>query len=192
MRQIGAEINAEIVPARAGCANFGSMASRSVNKVILVGRLGKDAETRFTPSGVSVSRFTLATSRRWKDKQTGDWKEETDWHTVVVWQQENLAQYLTKGKQIYVEGRLQTRSYEDKDGQKKYSTEVVADELILLGGKSEGGGDDGGWGEATQRGPVSMPRQAQGSPAANPAPAPAPATAEPEFGGGISDDDVPF
>ena len=189
MRQIGAEINAEIAPARSGCANFGSMASRSVNKVILVGNLGKDAETRFTPSGVAMSRFAIATSRRWKDTQTGDWKEETDWHNVVVWRQENLAQYLTKGKQIYVEGRLQTRSYEDKDGQKKYSTEVVADDVILLGGRGEGGGGGGeGWGEATQRGPVSMPRQAQGSPAASPAPS----KAEPEFGGGISDDDVPF
>ena len=189
MRQNGAEINAEIAPALARCANFGSMASRSVNKVILVGRLGKDAETRFTPSGVSMSRFSLATSWRSKDPQTGEWKEQTDWHNIVVWRQENLAQYLTKGKQIYVEGRLQTRSYEDKDGQKKYSTEVVADELILLGGKSEGSGGDENWGEATERGPVSMPRSAQGSPAA----APAPAKAEPEFGaGGISDDDVPF
>jgi single-strand DNA-binding protein len=162
------------------------MASRSVNKVILVGRLGKDAETRFTPSGVAMSRFTLATSWRSKDSQTGEWKEQTDWHSVVLWRQENLAQYLTKGKQIYVEGRLQTRSYEDKDGQKKYSTEVVADELILLGGKPEGGGGDEAWGEATQRGPVSMPRAAQAGPG------PAPAKAEPEFGGGISDDDVPF
>ncbi|MBL0161972.1 MAG: single-stranded DNA-binding protein [Bryobacterales bacterium] len=167
------------------------MASRSVNKVILVGNLGKDAETRFTTSGVAMSRFTVATSRRWKDTATGDWKEETDWHTVVVWRQENLAQYLTKGKQVYVEGRLQTRSYEDKDGQKKYSTEVVADDVILLGGRGEGGGGGGsdeGWGEASQRGPVSAPRSAQPRPAASPAPA----KAEPEFGGGISDDDVPF
>lgn len=192
MRQIGTEINAEIAPPWGGCANFGSMASRSVNKVILVGNLGKDAETRFTTSGVAMSRFTVATSRRWKDNQTGDWKEETDWHTVVVWRQENLAQYLTKGKQVYVEGRLQTRSYEDKDGQKKYSTEVVADDVILLGGRGEsgggGGGSEEGWGEASQRGPVSMPRPAQVRPAASPAPA----KAEPDFGGGISDDDVPF
>lgn len=173
-----------------GVLHFGNMASRSVNRVTLIGHLGKDAETRFTPSGVAMSRVTLATSRRWKDKQTGDWKEETDWHTVVIWRQENLAQFLTKGKQIYVEGRLQTRSYDDKDGQKKYSTEVVADEVILLGGKGDGpsGSSDESWGEATQRGPVSMPRAAQGSPAAGPAPA----KTEPELGGGISDDDVPF
>ncbi|MEK7753348.1 MAG: single-stranded DNA-binding protein, partial [Acidobacteriota bacterium] len=96
------------------------MASRSVNKVILLGNLGKDAETKFTTGGAAVTKFTLATSRRWKDQQTGEWKEETDWHNIVVWRQENVANYLTKGKQIYVEGRLQTRSYEDKEGQKKY------------------------------------------------------------------------
>jgi single-strand DNA-binding protein len=112
------------------------MASRSVNKVILVGHLGKDAEAKFTPSGVSVTRFSVATSRRWKDQASGEWKEETDWHNVTQWRAENLAQYLTKGKQVYVEGKLQTRSYE-KDGEKKYSTEVVADEVILLGGGGE-------------------------------------------------------
>lgn len=80
------------------------MASRSVNKVILVGHLGKDAETRFTPSGVACTNFTVATNRRWKDQQTGEWKEETDWHRIVLWRSENLANYLTKGKQVYVEG----------------------------------------------------------------------------------------
>jgi len=108
------------------------MASRSVNKVILLGHLGKDAETRFTPSGVARSTFTVATNRRWKDQQSGEWKEETDWHNVVLWRSENLANYLLKGKQVYVEGRLQTRSYDDKEGQKRYMTEVVADDLILL------------------------------------------------------------
>src|ERR1700752_1970763 len=80
------------------------MASRSVNKVILLGHLGKDAETKFTPSGVSVTKFSVATNRRWKDQQTGEWKEETDWSNVVLWRQENLANYLTKGKQVDVEG----------------------------------------------------------------------------------------
>ena len=89
------------------------MASRSVNKVILVGHLGRDAETKFTPAGVSVTSFSVATNRRWKDQQSGEWKEETDWANVVLWRQENLANYLTKGKQVYVEGRLQTRSYDD-------------------------------------------------------------------------------
>src|SRR5512146_6407 len=109
------------------------MASRSVNKVILVGHLGRDAETKFTPSGVAVTKFSMATNRRWKDQQTGEWKEETDWHNVVLWRSENLANYLVKGKQIYVEGRLQTRSYDDKDGQKRWITEVVADDVILVG-----------------------------------------------------------
>ena len=108
------------------------MASRSVNKVILLGHLGKDAETKFTPSGTSVTNFTLATNRRWKDQQTGEWKEETDWHRIVLWRSENISNYLLKGKQVYIEGRLQTRSYDDKEGQKVYVTEVVADDVILL------------------------------------------------------------
>jgi len=154
------------------------MASRSVNKVILVGHLGKDAETRFTPAGVSVTSFSVATNRRWKDQQTGEWKEETDWSNVVLWRQENLANYLTKGKQVYVEGRLQTRSYDDKDGKKQYRTEVVADDVILLGGR---GGDGGGIQDAAPQ-PVSMPRGAQ-----------KPRTAEEPAGDqGITDDDVPF
>ena len=117
------------------------MASRSVNKVILVGHLGRDAETKFTPAGVAMTKFSVATNRRWKDQQSGEWKEETDWANVVLWRQENLANYLTKGKQVYVEGRLQTRSYDDKDGKKQYMTEVVAEDVILLGGR---GGDGGG------------------------------------------------
>ena len=163
------------------------MASRSVNKVILVGRLGKDAETKFTPGGVAVSRFSVATSRRWKDQQSGEWKEETDWSDVTLWRQEGIAPYLTKGKQLYVEGRLQTRSYEDKDGKKVYRTEVVADEVILLGGQGEGGGGGsrGGGDEYSQQ-PVSMPRSAQRSGGS------APAAPQEEYGQGITDDDVPF
>ena len=155
------------------------MASRSVNKVMLLGNLGRDAETRFTTGGAARTTFSIATSRRWKDQQTGEWKEETDWHNVVLWRQENLATYLTKGKQVYVEGRIQTRSYEDKDGKKVYTTEVVADEVLLLGGRGEGGGSD------EQRTPTgSMPRNAQ-RPAAQAAEEPAP-----DFG--ATDDDVPF
>src|SRR5689334_20094842 len=159
------------------------MASRSVNKVILLGHLGKDAETKFTPSGVAKTSFTLATNRRWKDQQTGEWKEETDWHNCVMWRAENVSNYLQKGKQVYLEGRLQTRSYE-QDGQKKYFTEVVCDDLILLGGRGDspsGGGDA----EFSQR-PVSMPRSAQQQ---RPQPAAAPAE---DFNQGITDDDVPF
>src|ERR1700727_1049481 len=133
------------------------MASRSVNKVILIGHLGRDAETKFTPGGAAVTKFSVATNRRWKDKESGEWKEETDWSNVVLWRSENLANYLTKGKQLYVEGRLQTRSYEDKDGKKVYATEVVADDVILLGGQGgAGGGRSSGGGYPPQ--PVSAPR----------------------------------
>src|ERR1700684_4549013 len=122
------------------------MASRSVNKVILIGRLGRDAEMAYTASQVAVVKFSVATSRRWKDQATGDWKEETNWSNVVFWRGENVAPYLLKGTQIYVEGRLHTRSYDDKDGKKVWTTEVVADEVILLGGKGDsapsGGGDE--------------------------------------------------
>jgi single-strand DNA-binding protein len=163
------------------------MAGRSVNKVILLGHLGKDAETKFTTSGVAFTRFTLATNRRVKDSQTGDWKDETDWHNIALWRNENLANYLTKGKQVYIEGRLNSRSYEDKDGQKRYITEVVVDEIILLGGRgdSPSGGDEAGWGESSQRGPVSMPRSQ--TPQSKPASAP-----EPDFPPAVGEDDVPF
>jgi len=161
------------------------MASRSVNKVILVGNLGKDAETKFTPGGASVTKFSVATGRRWKDQQSGEWKEETDWSNVTLWRAENLAPYLTKGKQVYVEGRLHTRSYDDKDGKKVYATDVVADDVILLGGRG-GDGAAGGGGEFSQDRPVSMPRSAQGRSQ--------PQQQQPadDFGQGITDDDVPF
>ncbi|HCC58105.1 MAG TPA: single-stranded DNA-binding protein [Solibacterales bacterium] len=159
------------------------MASRSVNKVILIGHLGKDAETKFTPAGISVTKFSVATNRRWKDQATGEWKEETDWSNVTLWRAENLSNYLTKGKQVYVEGRLQTRSYEDKDGKKVYATDVVADEVILLGSGGQASQAAGADFSQESR-PVSMPRSAQQRTAAKPAPE--------DFGGGITDDDVPF
>ena len=162
--------------------------ARSVNKVILIGNLGKDAETKFTPQGISVSRFSVATTRRVKDAGTGDWKDETDWNNVVLWRNEGVAQYLTKGKQVYVEGRLQTRSYDDKDGNKRYSTEVVADEVMLLGGRGEGGE---GAGSSSGGGMQSAPRSAaqRVAPAAGGA---KPAGNFDDFDPGISDDDVPF
>ncbi len=156
------------------------MASRSVNKVILVGNLGRDAETRFTTGGAARTTFSIATGRRWKDQQTGEWKEETGWHNVVLWRQENVANYLTKGKQVYVEGRLQTRSYEDKDGKKVYTTEVVADDVILLGGR----GAEGGGSEESQSRAVSGPRTTQRSTPSAPE--------EPSSDLGVTDDDVPF
>ena len=157
------------------------MASRSVNKVILVGNLGRDAETKFTGSQIARTTFSVATSRRWKDQQTGEWREETDWHNIVLWRQENLANYLTKGKQVYVEGRLQTRSYDDRDGNKRYVTEVVADDVVLLGGRGEAP-------DISEQQPVSMPRGAR--PSQQQAPASPPD--EPSFPEGVSDDDVPF
>src|SRR3954454_21736635 len=150
------------------------MASRSVNKVILVGHLGKDAETKFTPGGTAVTRFSVATNRRWKDQQSGEWKEETDWENVVLWKAENLANYLTKGKQVYVEGRLQTRSYEDKDGKKVYATDVIADEVILLGGRGEAPSEGPGMSSSVPR---STPQGGRSRPAA---------------GGGGGGDEPPF
>jgi single-strand DNA-binding protein len=167
------------------------MASRSVNKVILVGNLGRDAETKFTPSGASVTRFAVATTRSWKDQSTNEWKEETNWTNVVVWRQENLANYLTKGKQVYVEGRLQTRSYDDKDGKKVYSTEVVADEVILLGGRGGDAGSGSGSGQdyGTPMGAARNTGRGRGASGAAPS-----APDDDPFGGsmGITDDDVPF
>jgi single-strand DNA-binding protein len=164
------------------------MAGKSVNKVILLGHLGKDAETKFTPSGTAVTNFTLATNRRVKDQQSGEWRDETDWHRVVLWQAENITNYLLKGKQVYLEGRLQTRTWEDKEGKKNYTTEVVcnsADIILLASGR---GGEPAGGSEYSSPGPqpVSMPRSAQ-----RPQPQAAPAE-DPGFNQGITDDDVPF
>jgi len=160
---------------------FRIMASRSVNKVILIGNLGRDAETAFTASQVSVTKFSVATSRRWKDQQSGEWKEETDWTRVVLWRGENVAPYLTKGTQVYVEGRLQTRSYDDKDGKKVWATDVVADQVILLGGRGGGAGPDEGF---SQEGAAPMRSAPRGRSAAPSGP--------PMGNQGVTDDDVPF
>jgi single-strand DNA-binding protein len=113
----------------------------SVNKVILVGNLGRDSELRYTPGGAAVATLNLATTEVWNDK-SGQKQEKTEWHRIVLWgkQAESLQEYLTKGKQIYVEGRLQTRQWDDKDGNKKYTTEIKADRITLLGGGGGGGG----------------------------------------------------
>lgn len=162
----------------------------SVNKVILVGNLGKDAETKFTTSGTSVTNFSLATARRWKDQQSGEWKEQTQWHRIVYWRAENVANYLLKGKQVYVEGHLETRNYDDKDGKKVYITEVICDHLVLLGSRQDAG-SAGSPDEYSQQ-PVSMPRSA-GRPVAVPSQSAPPAPPDdPAFNQGITDDDVPF
>src|SRR5579872_5074038 len=114
----------------------------SVNKVILVGNLGRDAELRYTPGGAPVATLNLATTEVWNDKTSGQKQEKTEWHRIVLWGKsaEALSEYLTKGKQIYVEGRLQTRKWQDKDGNDKYSTEIRSDRIVLLGGGGGGGG----------------------------------------------------
>ncbi len=121
-----------------------------LNKVMLIGNLGRDPEVRSTPSGQNVASFSLATNRKWKDRD-GNRQEQTEWHNIVCWgrQAEIAGQYLTKGKQIYVEGRIQTRSWDDKtSGEKKYKTEIVCDNFQMLGSRGSGGGDYSGGGGA--------------------------------------------
>src|SRR5579872_2849741 len=115
--------------------------TKSVNKVILIGNLGKDPEVKYTPSGTPVAKFTLATNERYKDKD-GQWQDRTEWHNIVAWQRtaEIAGEYLKKGRSVYIEGRLQTHSWDDKtSGQKKYMTEIVVSDLVLLGGGREAG-----------------------------------------------------
>lgn len=113
---------------------------KSVNKVILIGNLGKDPEIKYTPSGTPVAKFSLATNERYKDK-SGEFQERTEWHNIVAWQRlaEIVGEYVKKGSKLYIEGRLQTSSWEDKQsGEKKYRTEIVANDLVLLSGRGEG------------------------------------------------------
>ena len=125
----------------------------SVNKVILVGNLGRDSELRYTPGGAAVATLNLATTEVWNDKNQQR-QEKTEWHRIVLWgkQAESLQEYLTKGKQIYVEGRLQTRHWDDKDGNKRYTTEIKADRITLLGGGGGGGRSGGSAGGGMDRG----------------------------------------
>jgi single-strand DNA-binding protein len=155
--------------------------SKSVNKVILLGNLGKDPEVKYTPSGTPVAKLALATSYRFKDKNE-QWQEQTEWHNVVAWQRlaEIAGEYLKKGSKVYIEGRLQTRSWEDKQtNQKRYATEVVASELVLLGGRGEGAGDSFGHTRAAAAGNNFDQRTAEQEPAV--------ASTSP-----MSDEDIPF
>jgi single-strand DNA-binding protein len=122
----------------------------SVNKVILVGNLGRDAELRYTPGGAAVATLNMATTEVWNDK-SGQRQEKTEWHRVVLWGKtaESLNEYLTKGKQIYVEGRLQTRQWDDKDGNKRYTTEIRGDRVVLLGGGGGGGRGGGSYSQSS-------------------------------------------
>ena len=147
--------------------------ARGVNKVILVGNLGKDPEVRYMPNGNAVANITLATSESWKDKQTGEQKENTEWHRVVLFRRlgEIAGEYLKKGSQVYIEGKLQTRKWQDNSGNDRYTTEIVANEMQMLGGR--GGGGSAGF-------------SADSAPAQSSQPAPAAAAA------GDFDDDIPF
>jgi single-strand DNA-binding protein len=156
--------------------------ARGIIKVILVGHLGADPESRAMPSGRNVTNLRLATSESWKDKQSGEQKERTEWHGIVLYDRlgEVASEYLRKGSQVYIEGRLQTRKWQDKEGKDRYTTEIVANDMQMLGGRGGAGGGGGG----SSAGSSSEPRER--SSAAEPAIAGA--------GAGPSDfdDDVPF
>ncbi len=161
----------------------------SVNKVILVGNLGRDPETRYSTSGAAICNITVATSRQWKDKASGEKKEETEWHRVVFYDRlaEIAGEYLKKGRPVYVEGRLKTRKWQDKEGQDRYTTEIIAEEMQLLGSREGGGG--GGSGSAPAGGDVEF--GSAGGTAAR-------SGTGPKGGGGAKpktddfDDDIPF
>ena len=161
----------------------------SVNKVILIGNLGRDPEVRYAPSGSAICNVTIATTRNWKSKDSGERQEETEWHRVVFYDRlaEIAGEYLKKGRPVYVEGRLKTRKWTDKDGVEKYTTEVIAENMQMLGGREGmGGGDEGGsrsygGGEGAAR-PTQRP--AAGKPAAP--------TKPPASGFDDMDDDIPF
>ena len=146
--------------------------ARGINKVIIVGNVGQDPETRYMPSGSAVTNLTVATNESWKDKQSGEQKERTEWHRVAMFGRlaEIAAEYLKKGSQVYIEGKLRTRKWQDKSGSERYTTEVIADEMQMLGGGRSSGGGSSSMGGSEPSGP-----------------APGPSGDEGEF-----DDDIPF
>ncbi|AZI31227.1 single-stranded DNA-binding protein [Bordetella pertussis] len=164
----------------------------SVNKVILVGNLGRDPEVRYSPDGAAICNVSIATTSQWKDKASGERREETEWHRVVMYNRlaEIAGEYLKKGRSVYIEGRLKTRKWQDKDtGADRYSTEIVADQMQMLGGRDSGGDSGGGYGGGYD----DAPRQ-QRAPAQRPAAAPqrpAPQIA-PAANLADMDDDIPF
>jgi single-strand DNA-binding protein len=150
--------------------------ARGINKVIIVGNLGGDPETRYMPSGSAVTNLTVATNESWKDKQTGEQKDRTEWHKVAMFNRlaEVAAEYLRKGSQVYIEGKLRTRKWQDKSGQDRWTTEIIADEMQMLGGRGGAGG--GGGGSA----PMSSSQDSS------------PPSAPPQAGPDDFDDDIPF
>jgi len=165
--------------------------ARGINKVILVGNLGADPDTRYMPSGKAVTNIRIATSESWKDKATGDQQERTEWHAIVLYDKlgEIAAEYLRKGSQVYIEGALRTRKWQDKEGKDRFTTEIIARDMQMLGGRGGSGGGGGGGmsggersggGESRDRGSRSAPSDERGSAA--------PVAEE----GGDFDDDIPF
>jgi single-strand DNA-binding protein len=156
--------------------------ARGINKVILIGHLGADPETRAMPSGMTVANMRLATTESWKDKQSGEQQERTEWHNVALFGRlgEIAAEYLRKGSQVYIEGRLRTRKWQDKEGRDRYSTEIVANEMQMLGGRGgAGGGGGGGMGAGSEPAPRAEHAEASGGGGAG--------AQRDEF-----DDDIPF
>ena len=167
----------------------------SVNKVIIVGNLGRDPEMRYMPSGDAIANIAVATSYKSKDRNTGEQKETTEWHRISFFGKlaEIVGQYLKKGSSVYVEGRLQTRKYTDKDGVEKYATDIVAEQMQMLGGRqdmgNEGNGNSGGYENSQNSRPAQSapaPRQQAAPPPPRPAPKPAQSFAP------MEDDDIPF
>ena len=156
--------------------------ARGINKVIIVGNLGGDPETRYMPSGSAVTNMTVATNESWKDKQTGEQKERTEWHKVAMFGRlaEIAAEYLRKGSQVYIEGKLRTRKWQGKDGQDRYTTEVIADEMQMLGGRGGAGGGGDSFGGGQQGAGSSGGQQGGGG------------NAPPQPGPDDFDDDIPF
>jgi single-strand DNA-binding protein len=152
----------------------------SVNKVILIGNVGRDPEVRYTPNGTAICNVTIATSRNWKDKNSGERMEETEWHRVVFSYRlaEVAGEYLKKGSPVYVEGRLKTRKWQDRDGVEKYTTEIIADQMQLLGGREDGGKGSGGQRAARPSRPAPAEQQ--------------PEEQKPMTSFDDTDDDIPF
>ena len=167
----------------------------AINKVILIGNLGRDPEVRYTPNGSAVCNVSIATTRTWKNKDSGEKMEETEWHRVVFFDRlaEIAGEYLKKGRSVYVEGRLKTRKWQDKEGKDQYTTEVMATDMQMLGSREGMGGggaasdDEGGGGYAERSGGARAAPAARPAPASRPAPKAAPAT-----GFDNMDDDIPF
>ena len=153
--------------------------ARGINKVIIVGNLGQDPETRYMPSGSAVTNFTVATNESWKDKQTGEQKDRTEWHRVAMFNRlaEIAAEYLRKGSQVYIEGKLRTRKWQGQDGNDRYTTEIIADEMQMLGGRGGAGGGGGNFGGGA---PSGGGQQGGGG------------NAPPQPGPDDFDDDIPF